>query len=165
MAVKIRHIVLKDAASYRQCFDAVAKERRYFPVYQAPPPSVVRAYLRKSLRDKTVFLIAEDQERVVGWAAVSSSGWPSSAGCGHFGIGLLPEYRGMGLGTKLAARVLKMARGKFSSVFLFVLRKNKPARKLIKKMGFELCGEIKKGVKLPQGFDDNLIMQKRMRTA
>jgi len=162
MAVKIRPIVLKDAAGYRQCWDAVAKERRYLYVYEAPPLSEVRTNLRKSLRRKTPFLVAEDGERVVGWAAVFSSGWPPYKNCGHLGMSIHPEHRGMGLGTKLAARVLKMSHGKFDSVFLTVFGKNKPARKLAKKMQFELCGGIRKGVKLAYGLDDVLIMQKQM---
>jgi L-amino acid N-acyltransferase YncA len=163
VAVKIRPIVLKDAASYRRCWDAVAKERRYLYTYKAPPLSEVRTNLRKSLRKKTPFLIAEDGERVVGWAAVHRPDLPSLRHCGDLWMSLHPEYRGAGLGTKLLAGVLRMCRGKYDSVVLYLFRKNKRARKLVRKTGFELCSEIKKGVKLPSGFDDLLIMQKQMR--
>ena len=163
MAVKIRPIVLKDAASYRRCWDAVAKERRYVGEYEAPPLSEVRAQLRKNLRKKTPFLVAVDGERVVGFAAVYRPGLPSQSHAGDLGVGLLPAYRGMGLGTKLVAGVLKISRGKFDSVVLVVFRKNKHARKLYKKMGFKPCGGIKKAVKLAYGFDDLLFMQKELR--
>lgn len=163
MAVKIRPIVLEDAASFRQCYDAVAKERRYLFGYKAPPLSAVQARLRKNLREKTPSLVAVDGERVVGWAAVYRAGVPALSHSGDFAIGLLPEYRGMGLGAKLGAGVLKMARGKFDTLLLTVVRKNKRARKLCKKLGFESCGVEKKAVKLAYGFDDVLIMQKQMR--
>ncbi len=163
MGLKIRPIALADAASYRQCWDAVAKERRYLYWYEAPPLWEVRANLRRSLRKKTPMLVAVDGERVVGWAAVYRAGVPALSHGGDFLMFLLPEYRGKGLGTKLAAGVLKMSRGKFDMILFCVVRKNKPARELGRKMGFELCGEEKKSVKLAYGFDDLLIMQKQIR--
>ena len=78
-------------------------------------------------------------------------------------MSLLPAYRGLGLGTKLAAGVLKMARGKFDMMLFCVFRKNKRARKLGEKMGFEVCCEEKKAVKMAYGFDDLLVMQKLLR--
>ena len=164
MAVKIRPLVLGDAASYRRCWDAVAKERRYITEQKAPPLSETRAQLRQNLRMKNPILVAVDGERVVGWAAVYRRGLPSLSHGGNFGISLLPAYREMGLGTKLTARVLKMSRGKFDSVFLEVFGKNKRARKLYEKMGFKPCGQIKNYVKgLVYGSDDALLMQKQMR--
>jgi L-amino acid N-acyltransferase YncA len=163
MAVKIRPIVLKDAASYRRCRDTVAKERRYSYEYKAPPLSEVRVNLRKHLRKKTPFLVAMDGERVVGWAAVYRAGVPALSHGGDLVLGLLSEHRGMGLGTKLAAGVLKTARGKFDMVILTVFRKNKRARKFFERMGFKSCGAEKNAVKLAYGFDDVLIMQKQTR--
>ena len=60
MAVKIRPVTLEDAASYRQCWDTVARERRHIWWYEAPPLPRLRANLRKSLRQKTPFLVAVD---------------------------------------------------------------------------------------------------------
>ncbi len=143
MAVKIRPITLKDAANFRLCLDTVAKERRHIYDYEAPPLPKIRQRLRKRLREKIPHIVAVDGMRVVGWAGVYRPGVPSIWHCGDLSIGLLPEYRGLGLGTKLATRVLKMARGKYEFVIAAVVRKNKPARKLFKKMGFQLCGTQK----------------------
>src|SRR5262249_31931594 len=115
MAVEIRPIALKDAASYRRCWHAVAQERQYIYEDKAPPLAEVRKRLRKSLRKKTPFLVAVDGERVVGWAAVFRPGLPSLSHNGDFGIMLLPDYRGAGLGKKLTTGVLKMSRGKYDS--------------------------------------------------
>ena len=164
MAVKIRPLVLKDAAGYRQCWDTVANERRYITERNAPPLSEVQAQLWRSLREKIPFFVAVDGERVVGFAAVYRRGLPSMSHGGNFGMFLLPEYRGMGLGTKLMAAILKASRSKFDLVFLEVFGKNKVVRKLYEKMGFEPCGRIKNYVKgLVYGFDDALIMQKQIR--
>jgi len=162
MAIKIRPIVSKDATSYRQCFDAVAKERRYLTDHEAPPLTEVRAQFRKILREEIPFLVAVDDGRVVGFALLEPWGPHSMSHTVNFGIGLLPEYREIGLGTKLLAGVLKLCRGKYSAVGLNVFRKNKRARNLYKKMGFKSCGQLKKAVKLAYGFDDLLYMQKQL---
>lgn len=163
MAVKIRAGALADAASYRQCFNAVAGERRYFAVYKASPLPLIRANLRKRLRKKIPFLVAVDGERVVGWAATFRPDIPSLSHSGDLVVGVLPEYRGMGLGTKLAAGILKAARSTFDSVIFCFVATCKPARKLSKRLGFEVCGREKNRLKLAHGFDDQLITQKRLR--
>lgn len=164
MTVKIRPVVLKDAASYRRCWDLVAKERLYLTERKAPPLSQVRTQVRQNLREKTPFLVAVDEGRAVGFAAVYRFGLPSLSHNVRFGIGLLPAYRGMGLGTKMTAELLKMSRGKFDYVYLEVFGKNKRAQKLYRKMGFERCGRIKNYVKgLAYGSDDGLLMQKHVR--
>jgi len=163
MAVKIRSLTLQDAASYRRCWDIIAKEDQYIVEDKAPPLSEIRAQIRGILRMKTPFLVAVDGKRVVGFVAIYGSSLPSMGHCVDLGMGLHPDYREMGLGTKLLGRVLKMCRGKYDSVVLFVFRKNKRAQNLYKKLGFEPRGGINRGVKLPSGFDDSLIMQKQLR--
>ncbi len=163
MPVKIRAVVLTDAESLRECWDAVAQERRYIYSYEAPPVSDVRTALRGSSRKKNPFLVAVDGDRVVGWASVSRAEIPSLSHNGHLTMGLHQEYRGTGLGTKLAAEILKVSRGRFDSLTCCFFSKNKPARRLSKRMGFVLCGREKKFGKLVYGFDDQLVMQKLMR--
>jgi len=166
MAIKIRPRVLKDAASFRLCWDTVAKERRFFTENKAPPLSAVRAQLRKNAREKVCALVAVDGKRVVGTVAVYPWSSPLLSHNGGLGMSVLPEYRRMGLGTKLMAGVLKMCRGKFTSLTVNVLGKNRPGRKFLKKMGFEPRGALmKKAVKMPYGLDDLLIMQKHLRRA
>lgn len=161
---KIRPIALKDAASYRMCWDAIGKERLYLTERIAPPLSEVRSQVRGSLRDKTPFLVAVDGKRVVGFASLYRFGLPALSHNARFGIGLLPGYRELGLGTKLMAKLLKMSRRKFDVVYLEVFGKNRRAQKLYRKMGFETCGRIKNYVKgLKYGADDALLMQKQMR--
>lgn len=163
MAVEIRPVVLGDAACLRQCWNAVAQERRYIVEYEAPPLSKLRMALRRSLRKKKPFFVVADEERVVAWAVVDRAGIPSLSHNGHLMMMVHPEYRGAGLGTKLAAKVLKACRGKFDSVTFCFFSKNKPARKLSRKMGFAQCGREKKFGKLAYGFDDQIVMQKQLR--
>ncbi|MGE4062090.1 MAG: N-acetyltransferase family protein, partial [Rhodospirillaceae bacterium] len=127
------------------------------------PHSEEKANLRDSVRDKTPFLVAVDGTRVDGMASVFGNGVPSLKHCGDIGMTLLPEYREMGLGTKLLEGLIKKSRGKYETLVLWVFKKNKRARNLYKKMGFEPRGAVKRGVKLPSGFDDTLLMQMPLR--
>ncbi len=162
MAVEIRPIVLEDAASYRRCWDAIAKERRYLTEYIAPPLAEVQSAFRHYLRTKIPFLVAVDGARVVGFAVVYRPDLPSRRHLGDFGMGLLPQYRELGLGTKLITGVLKLSLGKFESVVLTVFRKNKRAINLYEKMGFKPDSGLKKFMKLADGFDDLIYMQKQI---
>lgn len=56
-------------------------------------------------------------------------------------IQLLPEYQGLGIGTKLIQKCLKDARIKGIPVYLSVLKVN-PARSLYERLGFEIV-EVK----------------------
>ena len=76
-------------------------------------------------------------------------------------MGLLPEYRGQGLGSKLLASVLEHAK-KFGleKVELHVYTSNISAIALYKKFGFEEEGLIKKYRKLDGKYFDSLAMGK-----
>jgi ribosomal protein S18 acetylase RimI-like enzyme len=163
VAVKIRLITLKDVASYRQCVDAIAKESRHFVETEAAPLPEMRAQVRRNLKKNDPFFVAVDADRVVGFATVFSSDIPAQRHVAKLGMGLLPEYREKGLGTKLMTAVLKLSRRKFDFMYLDVVGKNRRARKLYEKMGFQLCARLKKTVKLPGGFDDTLVMQKQLK--
>ena len=84
--------------------------------------------------------LVEAQAREVLKGIMARADVPALSHGGDLLVMLLPEYRRMDLGTKLAAGVLKVCRGKFDSVLFCFFGKNKPARKLSKKLGFELCG-------------------------
>jgi len=162
MAIKIRPIVLQDATGYRRCLGTIAKERLY-GFDESMSLAAIRGQVRDNLRRKHPFLVAVDDDRIVGWAALYGSDLPSKNHCLDLGMGLLPQYREVGLGTKLLTKLLNMARGKIDSVFLTVVRKNKRARNLYRKMGFEPRGGIRNIVKTTYGPDDLMFMQKHLR--
>jgi ribosomal protein S18 acetylase RimI-like enzyme len=161
MSITIRAIRLKDARGFRACVGVVAQERRYLSFFEPFPLSAVRAFIGSNLRRKFPALVVVDGDQVVGWADITG---PLIEGphahVGILGMGLLPEYRGNGLGRKLITRALAAARNRFDKVELSVFRKNRNARALYRSVGFELCGVRKQSAKLCYGFDDVLLMEK-----
>ncbi len=55
-------------------------------------------------------------------------------------IALLPEYRGMGIGTALLTGLLETARDQFAAVSLSVDPRN-PAKRLYERLGFRVVGQ------------------------
>jgi L-amino acid N-acyltransferase YncA len=162
MAVKIRPIVLKDAAKFRRCYAAIAKEGQYVMAPQMPSLSFARKDLRSALRTKTTVLVAVDGQQIAGWVIVWRPRTASLSHCGDVKLFLLLKYHGTGVDTELVTRALKRSRGKFESLLFYCFRQDKHGRKLGAKLGFKLRGYETKFAKLAYGFDDLLIMQKHL---
>lgn len=122
---------------YRQCVDVVARERRYLAQVEALPIDKVEEFLLPHLREDASIFAAVDSERVVGWADILPS-WPyAKKHCGVLGMGVLPEYRGAGLGGRLLeACVSKAWSNGLSRIELEVRSDNAPAIRLYQRFGF-----------------------------
>jgi RimJ/RimL family protein N-acetyltransferase len=94
---------------------------------------------------------------VVGWCDVTPKSRPIYAHCGVLGMGLLPRFRGRGLGTKLIARTLQASRAfGLTRVELTVRQDNANAIALYEKVGFVVEGVQRNGG-LVDGRYENII--------
>ncbi len=100
-------------------------------------------------------------DRVVGWCDIFPEENPRQNHRGNLGMGLIKEFRGQGLGTKLLSSVLDHAK-KFGmeKVELNVYSSNTHAIALYKKLNFEQEGLIKNYRKLDGEYYDCLVMGK-----
>ena len=88
-------------ASFRECLDTVAREKRYLAQVEAVPLERLREFVREGVKNDVAQFVALDGERVVGGADVFPH-WPqATAHRGNLGIGVLPTYRGKGVGKRL----------------------------------------------------------------
>lgn len=117
--------------------DRVARERRFLAMLQAPPPEQAYAFYR-SVLDEGQCHVALDVGNVVGWCDILPSFGESRKHVGTLGIGLLPEVRSLGVGTRLlnAAVTTAWARG-LSRIELTVREDNLRAKALYERLGFE----------------------------
>ncbi len=78
---------------------------------------------------------------------------------GDFGMSLLPEFRGIGIGKAMLMALLNWARAneKIEKVNLRVHSKNVSALQLYEKLGFREEGREVRGVKLAVGKYDDVI--------
>ncbi len=78
---------------------------------------------------------------------------------GRMGMGVLPDYRGAGLGRRLLTETLEAARAiGIERVELEVFASNEAAIALYGRLGFVVEGIKKRARKLDGKYDDDLIM-------
>ena len=121
--------------------------------------------LRKIKNQKTVFLIAEDNDIVVGTTGINLRIGRQSH-VGEFGITIRKGYRGIGLGSYLADKIIKLAKKKLKPkpkiIRLNVFPTNKPAISLYRKFGFKKVAKIPKQISYLGKLIDEIIMLRRL---
>ncbi len=146
-------------AGFHEALSAVARERIYIEMIEAPPLEKVSGFQRKLVSKNGPVYYAVQNDRVVGWCDIHPNENPRTAHRGGLGMGLLPEYRGQGIGSQLLKKTLDHAEDfGLEKVELYVYTTNVPAIALYKKFGFEQEGLIKKYRKLDGQYFDCLIM-------
>ncbi len=105
--------------------------------------------------DNLVSFVAETKGLVVGWAVGGPNRDVTFDYAGElYAIYLLPEYQRRGIGLRLTAATVRWLVGEgLSSMILWVLRENHPARRFYEALGGRLCGERQTritGAQLPE---------------
>jgi ribosomal protein S18 acetylase RimI-like enzyme len=141
-AIEIVPIGQGHIEGFHRALDIVARERRYLAFLEAPPIESTRAFVLNNIkRGHPQFVAVSADGEVVGWCDVKPLDRPTQAHRGVFGMGLLPQFRGQGLGTKLIRSALAAARAVgLHRVELTVREHNTGAIELYKKEGFEIEG-------------------------
>jgi RimJ/RimL family protein N-acetyltransferase len=104
-------------------------------------------------------LVALDKGNVIGWCDVRREHRPAHAHCGTLGMGLLPDYRGKGLGRRLMQATLDVAQGEgFVRVELMTHADNLRAIALYEKLGFVHEGVTRDSVCIDGRFVDSVVM-------
>ena len=165
MNIAIQEATVDLADSFRQTLDAVARERRYLLFLEAPPLEATRRFVAQVRANGGIQFFAVDAGRVVGWCDILRREPEGCRHAGHLGMGLLPEYRGRGLGTRLltAALAAAPARG-FTRIELEVFASNTTALALYRKTGFVEEGR-KRQARFLDGVYDDFVLMARVRPA
>lgn len=147
-------------AGFHAALDAVAKERRYIALIAAPPLAQTTAFVRSILAGGGVqFVAIGGDDRVVGWCDIAASPLAGFRHNGRLGMGLLADYRGRGLGERLARTAITAARGAgMERIELEVFASNDRAIALYVRLGFVVEGTRVRSRKLDGAYDDNVFM-------
>ncbi len=125
--------------------------------------SMIARYLDHTAK---LLVVPEVDGKIVGMMDFSCGGRRRNSHTGEFGMSLLPDFRGQGIGTRMLEALLKWAAAhpEIEKVCLHVHRRNEAALNLYKKAGFVIEGTDTDGVKLDDGsYDDALFMTKFVR--
>jgi ribosomal protein S18 acetylase RimI-like enzyme len=138
MPIDIAPIVLEHATGFRDCLDAVAKEKRYLAQTQALPLERIEGFVRDSVANDAVQFVALDGVAIVGWADIFPAWADAVKHRGALGMGVLAAYRGQGIGERLLRACLAKARAKgMTRIELEARADNERAIRLYERLGFE----------------------------
>lgn len=123
--------------SFHRVLDIVAQERRYLIFLEAPPLATTRDFVRGMVENRNPQFVALVEREVVGWCDISRLERPVVAHRGTLGMGIVPDYRGRGLGRQLIETTLAQARRQgIVRVELSAYADNARAIALYRKVGF-----------------------------
>jgi ribosomal protein S18 acetylase RimI-like enzyme len=148
------------AESFNAVVDAVARERRYIGFVEGRSLESTREFVRRILGGAGVQLLAvTPNDVVVGWCDIVRNPHEGFHHVGRLGMGLLPDYRGRGLGKQLVAQAVRAARqAGIERVELEVFASNERAIALYRALGFVTEGIKRRARKLDGKYEDNVFM-------
>ena len=166
--IKIRKLSksdLKRVKEFRDFINSLIEERAKILMNKKLSLKEERKWLEEQLNNiknyKKVFLVAEDNNRIIGTTNIDL-GRGRRNHIGDFGISIRKEYRGMGLGSCLMDKILKLAKKELKPkpkiIGLSVFPNNKPAIGLYKKFGFKKVAKIPKQLQYKGKLADEIIM-------
>jgi putative acetyltransferase len=159
--IRIRLARLGDLEGYHACLDAVARERLHLGMLAAPPIAGTRGYMRMVLGAKAPFYLALDGKRIVGWCDACPRSMEGFRHVVDLGMGLLPEARRRGIGSRLLRKAIAHCRRRrIEKIDLQVFSTNRAARALYRRFGFRQEGRRVRGRKLDGKYDDVILMGK-----
>ena len=135
--------------SFHRAVDRVARERKYLLFLKAPPLGETRKFLLGSIRRRNPAFVALSDGEVVGWCDVLRGARATTRHTGVLGIGLVPEFRGHGLGALLMKKAIAAAwKRRITRIELSVREDNRRAIALYRRLGFEADGLRRNAVRV-----------------
>ncbi|MBX5172262.1 GNAT family N-acetyltransferase [Rhizobium sp. NZLR1b] len=157
--VRIEPISAAQIDSFHRTLDVVAREKKYLSMLEATPLPETRAFVMGMIAKANPQFVAIAQDEVVGWCDINRHFFPSHVHRGKLGMGILPAYRGQGLGRKLIETTLRAAQEVgFIRVELDVYQDNLRAIALYEKLGFVREGIIRRAARIDGRFIDAIGM-------
>ncbi|MGF1446782.1 MAG: GNAT family N-acetyltransferase [Pikeienuella sp.] len=148
----------KDRAdAYRDAIDAVARERRWLAMVEAPEREALLRRVQQQIAAGLPIVIAVAEGAVLGWCDILPLGRGARAHVGGLGMGIRVGHRGAGLGGRLLTGALaRAAEIGLARVELKVRATNAPAIRLYRRAGFVEEGRLRDAWRL-DGVTDDLI--------
>ncbi len=160
--VRIVRVQEKYIESYWKTLYQVATERKYLYTTKGftleDTTEFVTAHIKSREPD---FFAVTDDDQVVGWCDIAHRKYDIFQHIGVLSMGLLSEYRGKGIGTRLLETTIKSAQKKgVEKIEIDVFASNMRAISLLKKFEFFEEGRRLKSAKIDGVYDDMVMMGK-----
>jgi RimJ/RimL family protein N-acetyltransferase len=159
MDVVIVPIAPRHIEGFHRALDLVARERIYLTLLEAPPLPQTREFVLDLIKNGDLQFVALADGEVVGWCDIRRHFFPAHAHRGTLGMGIVPAYRGRGLGLRLVQAVLDEARSAgFVRIELDVHADNARAIALYERIGFVREGVARDAVFVDGEYRDAIAM-------
>jgi len=157
--IRIQPISAAHIEGFHKALDTVAREREYLSLLEAFPLEETRAFVLGMIKNRNPQFVALADGKVVGWCDISRHMFPSHAHAGKLGMGIIPAYRGQGVGRRLIETTLRAARDAgMERIELSVHSDNDRAIALYEKVGFVREGLARKSVRIDGRYKDAIHM-------
>jgi len=160
MTYEIRPIAEDHIPRFRTTLDVVARERKFLSFLEAPPLEQIRHFALNNIKEGWPQFVVLAEDEIAGWCDVLPNPRRTvSLHCAALGMGLLPKYRGQGIGRKLMQRTIDAALALgFTRIELTVRETNVNAIALYRSFGFEREGLHRKAVRIDGRYENTLSM-------
>jgi RimJ/RimL family protein N-acetyltransferase len=159
METAIVPIAPEHIEAFHRMLDIVARERTYLAFLEAPPLEQTRAFIMNNIANNHVQLVGLADGELVGWSDVLPRDRPIHAHVGVLGVGLLPPFRGKGLGAALMRAALQEASSRgFVRIELTVRAGNARAVALYEKFDFKREGVCRDAIFIDGRYEDLIVM-------
>ncbi|MCZ2259416.1 GNAT family N-acetyltransferase [Sporosarcina sp. G11-34] len=161
----IREIKPDDAERLVKLIKLVERESQYMLFESGerntgPEQQRKRIEVMKEEGNSTIF-VAEENDELVGYLFAMGGNAKRNKHSVYLVIGILSEYRGLGLGTKLFKQLQEWAtKHSIHRLELSVVNRNEAGLKLYKKMGFDIEGTKRDSLYIDGEFVDEYYMSK-----
>ena len=160
----IRKANVEDAEKYLQMLKQLDNETKNMLLEPGERKTTIEQMIDRitsmSGSNGTIFLI-EDENKIGGFLAAQRGGTNRIRHSAYIVIGMLKEYRGKKLGTKLFEELQKwVAENNITRLELTVVKNNEAAIKLYEKAGFKIEGIKEKSMIIDGNYVDEYYMGK-----
>jgi RimJ/RimL family protein N-acetyltransferase len=159
MDIKIAPIAPEHIEGFHRALDIVARERKYLTLLEALPLPQTSEFVLNLIKNRDLQFVALAAAEVVGWCDIRRHFFAAHGHRGTLGMGIVPAYRGRGLGFRLLNTALEQARGAgFVRIELDVYADNMRAIALYEKVGFVREGVVRDAVFVDGKYRDAIAM-------
>lgn len=157
--MEVRELAREDAAAFNAMVNSVCRERRFLIRLEGFSLAETAGFIERLLDGGWPHVVLEESGRLAGWCVVMPREQEGFRHTGLLGMGLLPPWRGRGLGRRLLDAGLERAwESGLERVELEVYAGNTPAVRLYERAGFVREGRKRRARKLDGVYEDILLM-------
>jgi RimJ/RimL family protein N-acetyltransferase len=157
--IEIRPFQSSDLESFNATLNAVCAERRYLASVDGFSLEESGQFIQSRLDRGIIQQVAVVGTQIVGWCDIIPYPEQGFTHVARLGMGLLKDYRGCGIGTRLLKACLAQAQDtSLEKIELQVFSDNAAAIALYQKLGFQPEGCKHRGRKIDGQYQDIVLM-------